>query len=68
MLLIEILIDLPPEPTMKLVLSLADMGASIFLRSPDVYDPLQILLKEPVSQKIRSLMVQSAVWLSFLHR
>jgi len=42
----EILIDLPPLSTMELVPSLADMEALFFLRSPDVYDPLQIFLQE----------------------
>ena len=36
----EILTDLPPEPTMELVSSTTDMRASIFLKSPDVYNPL----------------------------
>ena len=39
--LIETLIDLPLELTMKLVSSLTN----IFLKSP-VYDPLQIFLEE----------------------
>ena len=37
---IETLVDLQAEPTMKLVSPLAAMRVSIFLRSPDVYDPL----------------------------
>ena len=43
---IEILIDLPAEITFELVPSLAVMRVSLFLRSYDVYDPLQIFLQE----------------------
>ena len=41
----EILIDLPPEPTMELVPSLAVMKTSLLLRPLDEYDPLQICLQ-----------------------
>ena len=39
---IETLVDNLAEPILKLVPSLTIIRASIFLRSPDVYDPLQI--------------------------
>ena len=45
-LTVETLVDLPAEPTLKLVPLLAAMRVSFFLRSPDVYDPLQICLQE----------------------
>ena len=53
---IETLVDLPAESTIKLVPPLAVMRASIFLKSPDVYDPLQIFLQEPVSQETNNLI------------
>jgi len=53
---IEILVDLPVEPTMELAPSLTVIRASIFLRSPDVYDPLQIFLQKLVSQEIGTLI------------
>jgi len=40
--LIEILADLPAEPTRELVPSLTVMRASLFLRSPNIYNSLQI--------------------------
>ena len=43
-LFIETLVDLSAEPIMELVPSLTLIRASIFLKLPDVYDPLQILL------------------------
>jgi len=46
---------------MKLVSSLAGLGTSLLLRSPDEYDPLQIYQQETCSQKIRLLMMQSAI-------
>ena len=52
----ETLVDLLAAPTMELVPSLAVIRASIFLRSPDVYDPLHIFLQEPVSQEIDTLI------------
>ena len=39
---IETLVDLPAEPTLELVPHLAVMRVSFFLRSPDVYNPLQM--------------------------
>jgi len=45
-LLIETLVDLSVESIMELVSSLSVMRASLFLRSHDVYDPLQIFLHE----------------------
>ena len=42
----ETLIDLPAEPTMKLVPSLTAIRALLFLRSLDLYNPLQIFLQE----------------------
>jgi len=53
---IETLVDLLAEPTTDLVPSLAAMRASLFLRSPDVCDPLQIFLQETVSQEIGTLI------------
>ena len=49
--LIETLVDLPPELTMKLLLSLPAMRVLLSLRPPDVYDLLQIFLNDAVSQK-----------------
>ena len=43
---IETLVGLPAELTLELVPSLTAIRASLFLRSPDVYDPLQIFLQE----------------------
>jgi len=42
---VETLVDLPGEPTFELVPPLAATRISIFLRSPNVYDPLQIFLQ-----------------------
>ena len=42
---IETLLDLPVELTTNLVPSLAAMKGSLSLRSPDVYDLLQIFLQ-----------------------
>ena len=58
---VKTLVDLPAEPTLDLIPPLTVMRVSFFLRSSDVYDPLQICLQEPGSQKIRPIMVQSAV-------
>ena len=57
---VETLVYLSAEPTLKLVPFLAAMRVSFFLRSPDVYDPLQICLLELGLQEIMPLMVQSA--------
>ena len=54
-LYVKTLVDLPTKPTMKLVPSLAAMRASLLLRSPDLYDPLQIFLQETSSQEISAL-------------
>jgi len=43
---IETLVDLLAEPSLELIPSLTVMMASLFLRLPDEYDPLQILLQE----------------------
>ena len=51
---------------MKLVPPLAVMKVSSFLRSSDVYDPLQICLQEPGSQEIKPHMVQSVVGSIFI--
>jgi len=56
-LLIDTLMKLLVEPTMELVPSLT----AIPLRSPDIYDSLQIFLQKTGSQEISLLMVQSAV-------
>ena len=58
---LETFIDLSTKPTLKLVPPVAAMRVSFFLKSPDVYDPLQICLQKPGSQEIRPLMVQSVV-------
>ena len=52
-----ILVDFPAELTMELVPSLAVTRASLSLRSPDEYDPLQICLQKTSSQEIKLLMV-----------
>ena len=50
---IKIHADLPAElTTLELVPSLVVMRASVFLKSSDVYDSLQIFLQELVSQEI----------------
>ena len=56
---IETIVDLPVEPTLELVPSLTVMMASLFLRSPDVYDILQIFLQETGSQEISALVCGS---------
>jgi len=55
---IDTLVDLLTEPTMELApsLALAVMRALIFLRSPDVYNLLQIFLHKPVLQEICTLI------------
>jgi len=55
--LIENLVDLLTEPTREVVSSLK----VISLRSPDVYDPLQIFLQETILHEIGTL----GVWVSF---
>ena len=52
--------ELSKEPTMELFL-LAMLFLSLLLRSPNIYDSLQIFLRETGSQEIMLLMVQSAV-------
>ena len=52
--LIETLVDHLTEPTIELVSSLIVVS----LRSPDVYDPLQIFLQETVSQEIGILVCE----------
>ena len=59
---VETLVDLPAEPTLELVPLLAAMRVLFFLRSPEVYDSLQICLQE----EIRPLMLQSAVGSVFI--
>jgi len=49
--LIENLVDLLTEPTREVVSSLK----VISLRSPDVYDPLQIFLQETILHEIGTL-------------
>jgi len=41
---VETFVDLSVEPTLKLLPPLTAMSISFFLRSPNVYDPLQICL------------------------
>ena len=55
--LIETPIDFPVKSTMELVPSLI----AISLRSPGIYDSVQIFPHETRSQEIKLLMVQSAV-------
>ena len=62
---VETLVDLPVEPTLEIVPPLAAMRASFFLRSPDVYNPLQIFLHKTGSQEIDALvceLVYSLQW------
>jgi len=63
---IETLVDLPTELTMGLLSLSPPMIFSLSLRSPDVYDLLQIFLQEAGSQEIKLVMVQSAVSLVFI--
>ena len=60
--LINTLVELLVEPIMELVPSLI----AILLRSPDIYDSLQIFLQETGSQKISLLMIQSAICSVFI--
>ena len=53
---IETLVDLPIELSMNLVPTVLSMRTLFFLRSLDVYDPLQILIQEPLSQEIHKLV------------
>jgi len=55
---IETLVDLSAEPFMDLVPTVAAMRTSFFLRSPGLYDPLQILIQEAVSQEIGILVYE----------
>ena len=55
---IETLVDFLAEPSIDLVPTVADIRTSFFLRSPDEYDPLQILIQEPVSQEIGILVYE----------
>jgi len=50
--LIETLVDFPVEPTIEPYLT------CIFLRSPDVYDPLKIFLQEIGSPDIGALVCE----------
>jgi len=45
-LLIGTLVDLPAEFTMELLMSSPAMRIPMSLRSPDLYDPLQIFLHD----------------------
>ena len=54
---VETFVDLSAEPTLELVFSLTVMRVSIFLRSPDLNDPLQIYFQESVSQEIDTLIL-----------
>jgi len=56
---IETHIDLLEEPALDLIPSSAVIRASLFLRSPDMYDPLQIFLHEAGSQEISALICGS---------
>ena len=57
--LIRTHVNLPAEPTMKL--SSSAMRVPLSLRSPDVYDHLQIFLKATGSQEVEFPMVQSTI-------
>jgi len=48
----ETFVDLPTEPTLELISPLADLRVSFFLRSPDVYDPLQIFYIRHVHRRL----------------
>ena len=56
-ILIGTLVDLPAESTMKLLLSSPAMRIPVSLRSPDLYDPLQIFLQDRV---IEDQVIQGA--------
>jgi len=58
---IETLIYLLTEPTMRSLSLSPTMIFSLSLRSPDVYDTLQIFLQEAKLQEIKQVMMQSAV-------
>jgi len=53
--------DLPAEPTMKLLPSSPAMRVQLSLRSSDTYDSLQIFLQQTGSQEIKRLIVQSTI-------
>jgi len=55
---IETLVDLPAELIMELAPTLTVIRTSFFLRSSDMYDPLQILIQEPILQKIDILVYE----------
>jgi len=52
-------VDLLAEPTMKL--SSSAMVVLLSLRSPDVYDPLQVFLEATWLREVGFLMVQSTI-------
>jgi len=57
--LVEISADLSAELDMELVPPTPDVRVPVTLRSPDLYDPLQIFLQETMSQEVRLFMVRS---------
>jgi len=57
---IDTLVNLSTELTIELFSSVM-IFFSLSLRSPNIYDPLQIFLQEMGAQEIRLLKVQSAV-------
>ena len=59
--LVEILADLPAEFAMDLVPSSPAVRVFLPLRSPNVYDLLQIVLEAIGSQEFGFLMVQSTI-------
>ena len=66
--LIETHVNLAVEPVMELSPSSSAMRVPLFLRPPDVYDPLQIFLNEAGSQEfgvVVCFLVFNGVDLSF---
>ena len=60
-LLIGTLVDLPTETPMESLLFSSVMRIPVSLRSPDLYDLLQIFLQDTESQKIRLFRVRNTI-------
>jgi len=63
---VEFLIDTLVELLVELIIELVSSLTAIPLKSPDIYDPLQIFLQETESQEISLLMVQSTIHSVFI--
>jgi len=59
--LIGTLVDLLSESTMELLLSSPTIRIPVSLRSPDLYDPLQIFLQDTESHEIRLFRMRNTV-------